>query len=50
MPDIILLHNINSSPFTLLFAIRKHKNIVQMVHDATQAGCPSAWTIYIKNY
>lgn len=49
-PEVILLHNINLSPFSVLYAIRWHKNIVQIVHDATQAGCPSGWCIYRKNY
>lgn len=49
-PDTILIHNINLSPFSVLFAIKKHKNIIQVVHDATQAWCPSWWCIYRKNY
>ncbi len=49
-PDIILIHQINLSPFSVLLAIKKHKNIVQIVHDATQAWCPSWWCIYRKNY
>ncbi len=49
-PDVILLHQINLSPFSVLLAIKWNKNVVQIVHDATQAWCPSAWTIYRKNY
>lgn len=49
-PDCILIHNINMSPFSVLFGIRWHKNVIQIVHDATQAWCPSGWCIYRLNY
>lgn len=49
-PDVILIHWIDYSPFPVLLWVYWHKNVVQIVHDATQAWCPSAWTIYRKNY
>jgi len=45
-PDVILLHWIDFSPFTILLAIKNHPNVVQIVHDITQAWCPSGRGIY----
>lgn len=48
-PDLILCHDFSLSPLTFLLSIFWYK-VVQVVHSAFNACCPSWWAYYMKDY